>query len=112
MELTEKEAFEFHYRLWAFLVKNPRAAKLDWEGWTELGEDVCVLDFCFLCEYYRNIAPTGVNRCVECILSEALGSNCFEKCSVFQKWTEATNDAAKRKYATIIRDVVIKKKEV
>ena len=95
MRLTKKQAYSNHYELWDCMYNNPSEYKDYWHRWEENGGDiVMVTDYCFLCEWF-----TTRGRCNKC----PLGSGC----KLYYKWYHAKTLKTRKKYAKLIRDIVI-----
>ena len=100
MKLTKKQIYDNHYLLWDDMYHNPKKEKSDWHRWKYNGGDIgAIQDNCFLCEWFA-----GRGGCAECLLG---GFDFFEHCDLFHEWGRAKTLKTKKKYAKLIRDIVL-----
>lgn len=101
MKLTKKKAYKLHYELWDWLYENPSKQKRDWPMWTRNGGEIEEVDSdCFLCEIHYlcdRRCPLYINQ-IPCFT---------EKIGLHAKWCGAKTPKTRKKYAKLIRDIVL-----
>jgi hypothetical protein len=105
--LTQKRAIELHRELWDWLSKNPRMDKEDWPGFKKFGY---ISNYCWLCEYHVTHKRGYCNK--NCLLDwSGVKGGCLWDNGEFSKWQGAKSKKGKIKWAKIIRDLPVRRRE-
>lgn len=112
-EATKKEYLRRHWILWNWLAEHSEChckrdafAALGWASRKNIDNP---LSWCYLCQLHFVKAWRAAN-CSRCELGMASG-NCnddWDKPNWFRRWERAKTPKTRKKYATLIRDVVPK----
>ena len=111
IQITEKNAYYWHRRLWLWLAKNTMANKEDWPGWRYVEMPPYK---CFACQIAKNRAKVTsgdcyssfIKRCEQCPITDWVGESegMCEKYE-FGKWkSRRIMLKTKSKLAKIIAD--------